>query len=80
MIWFWASVLIHLVVGFPYLFAGLLAPLWAVGVLVAIWIALGVLLIRTRSESPRDLLVPVLAAAIWLGAMSLGDGLLGWSA
>lgn len=80
MIWFWVSVALHLTVGFPYLFSGLLAPLWAVGVLMVIWVALAVLLVRTRSEGPRDLWAPVLAAAIWLGAMSAGDALLGWSA
>ena len=80
MLWFWGSVLIHVALGFPFLFAGLIAPLWAVGILVAIWIALGVLLIRTRNNSPRDLWAPVLAAAIWLAAMSLGEGLLSWSA
>jgi hypothetical protein len=80
MLWFWGAVGLHLVVGFPYLFAGLLAPLWAVGVLVLIWVALAVLLVRTRSQTPRDLWAPVLAAAIWLGAMSLGENLLNWSA
>ena len=80
MIWFGAAVVLHLVIGFPYLFSGLLAPLWAVGILVAIWVALGVLLIRTRSNGPRDLWAPVLGAAIWLAALNAGDGLLGWSA
>ena len=80
MIWFWAAALLQLVIGFPYLFSGLLAPLWAVGVLVLIWLGLSVLLVRTRSNGPRDLWAPVLAAALWLAAMSAGEGLLGWSA
>lgn len=80
MIWFWIAIAMHLTFGFPYLFSGLLAPLWAVAILVLIWLALGVLLVKTRGNSPRDLWAPVLAAAIWLGAMSAGDALLGWSA
>ncbi|HEY7874636.1 MAG TPA: hypothetical protein VIG64_05895 [Actinomycetota bacterium] len=80
MIWFWVAIVLQLVVGFFYLLSGLLAPLWAVGVLVAAWIALSVLLIRTRSQGPRDLWAPVLAAALWLGAMAAGEHLLGWNA
>ena len=79
MIWFGAAAVLHLVIGFPYVFSGLLAPLWAVGVLVAIWLALGVLLIRTRANSPRDLWAPFLGAAIWLAAINAGNGLLGWN-
>jgi hypothetical protein len=80
MIWFGVAVALHLALGFFYFLSGLVAPLWAVGVLVAIWVALGVLLIRTRSNGPRDLWAPVLAAAIWLGAINAGDRLLDWSA
>lgn len=80
MIWFGSAVVLHLVIGFPYLFSGLLAPLWAVGILVAIWLALAVLLVRTRSNGPRDLWAPVLGAAVWLAVMGAGDNLLGWSA
>ena len=80
MIWFGIAAALHLALGFFYLLSGLVAPIWAVGVLVAIWIALGVLLVRTRSNGPRDLWAPVLAAAIWLGAINAGDRLLDWSA
>lgn len=78
MIWFGVAVVLHLIAGFFYFLAGLVAPLWAVGILVVIWIALGVLLIRTRNNGPRDLWAPALAAALWLGAINAGDRLWGW--
>jgi hypothetical protein len=80
MIWFWGSVGLHLSVGFPYLLSGLLAPLWAVGILMVIWGALAVLLVRTKSQGPRDLWAPLLAAAIWLTVMGVREPLFGWTA
>ena len=78
MIWFALACLLHLVAGFFYISSGLIAPLWAVLVLIAIWIALAVGLIRRRATGARTLLVPTVAAAIWFVAISAGEMFLGW--
>ena len=70
----------HLVAGFYYLASGLLAPLWAVLLLLVVWAVLawvGARLVKRRSY--LVLLVPVVAAAVWLGVMSLGGAVLGWT-
>lgn len=69
------------VVGFFYLASGLVAPLWAVVVLMAIWIGLAVIgIIWFRRHPLRVLALPVAAAAIWWIAITLGERLLGWTA
>lgn len=78
MIWFALACLLHLVAGFFYISSGLIAPLWAVLVLTATWLALAVGLIQRRATGPRALLIPVLAAAIWFAAISAGEMFLGW--
>ena len=63
-----------------FLAAGLMAPLWAVVLLVAFWLALlvlGVLWFRRRPWWVVPL--PVVAALGWVGAMSAGEALLGWT-
>lgn len=80
MIWIALATLLHLVAGFFYLSSGLVAPLWAVGVLLAIWVALAVVLFRIRTSGPKTLLVPVAAAAIWFLVLWLGDTFLDWTA
>ncbi|HJR45762.1 MAG TPA: hypothetical protein VJ927_09175 [Actinomycetota bacterium] len=78
MIWFALACLLHLVAGFFYISSGLIAPLWAVLVLIAIWIGLAVLLVRRRRTGPETLLIPVLAGATWFVLISLGEMFLGW--
>ena len=78
MIWFVLACLLHLAAGFFYISSGLIAPLWAVLVLIAIWLTLAVVLIRRRDTGPRTLLIPVLAAAIWFVAISAGEMFLDW--
>lgn len=69
------------VIGFYYLVSGLMAPIWAVIGLLAFWVFLVVLGIRWFRLHPlRVLLLPVIAAVVWYGVMSLGDVLLGWTA
>ena len=66
---------------FPYAASGLVAPYWAVGVLLVVWLALMVVTCRWFMPHPRrTLLMAPLALAIWLGAISLGGLLLDWSA
>ena len=69
------------VVGFFYLASGLVAPLWAVIALMAIWIGLVVIgIIWFRRHPLRVLALPVAAAAIWWTVITLGERLLGWTA
>jgi hypothetical protein len=75
--------LLALIAMTPFYFAaGLMAPAWAVAVFILVWLGLfaaGVLLLVRR----RPLWViplPVAAALFWIGGMTLGDLLLGWTA
>jgi hypothetical protein len=77
----WVGLVVHLAFFFWYAASGLVAPTWAVVVLLAVWVALlcvAVWLLRTRPV--LVLLVPLAAALIWFGAVSAGDALLGWTA
>jgi hypothetical protein len=68
-------------VGFFYLASGLVAPLWAVIALMAIWIGLVAIgIIWFRRHPLRVLALPVAAAAIWWTVITLGERLLGWTA
>lgn len=74
------AVLLHALVGFFYVFSGLVTPAWAALVLVALWVALGVLLWRWRRRGPVVLAIPFVAAGLWWIAITAGDRLLGWTA
>lgn len=68
-------------IGFVYLTSGLVAPLWAVIMLVIIWLGLVFLGIAWFRRSPlRVLALPVLAVLIWLLVITAGERLLGWTA
>lgn len=63
-----------------YLASGLVAPLWAIVVLLLVWALLFVLACRWFRRHPyRVLLLPVLAAAAWFGTISAGEAFLGWT-
>jgi hypothetical protein len=69
------------VIGFFYLSSGLIAPLWAVIVLLVIWVGLVVLgVVWFRTHPWRVLALPVVAVAIWYAVITLGERLLGWTA
>ena len=71
----------HLGAGFFYLLSGLVAPTWAVIVLILWWAVLTAVGVRfVRRRSPLGLLVPLVAAASWFAAISLGSRYLGWVA
>ena len=77
----WVGLIAHLATLIWYMASGLVAPGWAVAVLLVIWVALlalAVYLLRTRPA--YVLLVPVAAAVIWFGAISAGGAWLGWTA
>ena len=80
MLWFALACVVHLVVGFFYISSGLVAPLWGVLLLLAIWLALAVVLVRLRERGPVTLLVPVAAGAIWFFVLWIGQALLDWTA
>lgn len=76
-----AGGLMHLVVGVFVSSSGLVAPLWAVVLLVAVWAALAVLLWRWHRRRPlATLAIPFVAAAVWWATITLGEQLLGWTA
>lgn len=77
------GVALHLLAGaFPFAVSGLIAPLWGVVVLYAIWLALlGVAVQLVRTGRLRlVLLVPFAAVVAWFTVMSFGGAVLGWTA
>lgn len=80
MIGFAFGVLLHVIVGVFVFSSGLIAPSWAVVVLVALWLVGASLLWSWRRAPVRALLVPVVMAAIWWAAIMAGDLWLGWTA
>lgn len=73
--------LAHLGPGFLIVVSGLVAPLWAVALMLAGWIALAVVLVRlVQRGSWWTPVVPVAAMAAWFGVLILGERLLGWTA
>lgn len=68
-------------IGFIYLTSGLVAPLWAVIVLVIIWMGLVIVGIAWFRPHPLRLLaLPVVAVLVWLLVITAGERLLGWTA
>lgn len=64
-----------------YLASGLVAPVWAIGLLLLAWLALAVTGVRSFRRRPWVvLLLPVLAGALWWLVITLGEQLLGWQA
>jgi hypothetical protein len=75
------AVALHLVVGFFVAASGLLAPAWAVVLLLAIWVTLLWAIVRLRRRTPLGvLLVPFAMAGILYLVLTLGERLLDWTA
>jgi hypothetical protein len=61
--------------------AGLVAPAWAVVLLLAVWLVHFVLACRWFTRRPYAvLLLPVAALALWFVALVAGGAFLGWNA
>ncbi|WP_238014975.1 hypothetical protein KZZ52_48825 [Dactylosporangium sp. AC04546] len=77
----WIGFAAHLATFVWYAASGLLAPGWAVGLLLLAWAALTVVAFRlVRGDRPLwTLVVPVADAAVWFGALSFGESVLGWT-
>ncbi|MGQ1838264.1 hypothetical protein ACT4S2_07370 [Kocuria turfanensis] len=70
----------HLVAGYFYLASGLMAPLWAVVLLLVWWVVLTVVGVRlVQRRSYLVLLVPVVAVVTWFALMWFGGQVLGWT-
>jgi hypothetical protein len=64
-----------------FLASGLMAPGWAVGIFIAVWLvlfALGIFWIRRKPLWVVPL--PLIAAAFWFGGMNAGAAWFGWTA
>jgi uncharacterized membrane protein (UPF0136 family) len=64
-----------------YAASGLLAPAWAVVLLLVVWLGLlfvAIWLLRSRRPVPV-LLTPIVAWLIWFGALTAGESWLGWT-
>jgi hypothetical protein len=71
----------HLVPGFFIVVSGLVAPLWAIIFMLAVWIAMGVAIVRmVRRGWWWTPVVPIVAMGFWFGFITLGEKLLGWQA
>ncbi|HEX2368274.1 MAG TPA: hypothetical protein VHM94_03460 [Acidimicrobiia bacterium] len=72
---------LHLVVGYFVLASGLVAPLWAVLMLVLIWVVALIVGWRIwRTHPAVAVVVPVATALIWLAVIAAGGRFLGWTA
>lgn len=78
----WLGWLAHVGLGvFPTSASGLLAPGWAVVVIVAVWGAAAVVAWRVGRRRPRwTPAVPLGYLLFWIGFLLAGDQLLGWTA
>jgi hypothetical protein len=77
----WAGFAAFLATLFFYAAAGLLAPGWAVVLLLVVWVALlAVAIWLLRSRRPLFVLpLPVASWLIWFGALTAGESFLGWT-
>lgn len=75
------AAILQLGVGFITLTSGLVAPLWAILVLAAVWVLAVTVLVRLARTRPLFTpLVPLGNAAVWVGLLAFGDAVLGWTA
>ena len=71
---------LHLLVFLIFLSSGLMVPIYVVGFLLAIWLALLVLAIRWRKQAWRVLAIPGIAMLLWFVIVQGGSWVFGWTA
>lgn len=72
---------LHLVLGLFIFFSTLIAPIWAVGLLSAVWMVALYFGWRTWRARPWvAIVVPLGVFALWMLTLLLGDAFLGWTA
>ena len=77
----WVGIVLLFPVLYLYLVSGLVAPLWAVVLLVACWLVLGLCAVRWVRRRPLVVLaLPFVGVALWWAVVSLGEVLFGWTA
>ncbi|MEN3540858.1 hypothetical protein AAH991_37495 [Microbispora sp. ZYX-F-249] len=77
----WLGLAGHLCTLPLYLASGLVAPLWAIIVLLVVWAGLvGVAVLAVRRRRAWGLAVPLLGVGVWLAGVSAGEAFLGWTA
>ena len=77
----WVSAVLMVLVGFLYLFSGLLVPVGVVPLLWLLWLGHLVLVIRQWKKRPWVVIsAPLLSYFLWLAAIQLGSALFGWTA
>jgi hypothetical protein len=70
----------HVVVGVFYLSSGLMAPMWAIVLLLVWWALLAAWLVRAAWRgSWWTPLAPLVAVVTWFAVMTAGEKLLGWT-
>lgn len=75
------AIALHAVAGWLVSVSGLLAPLWAIVLLAAVWLGACVPLVRAvRARARWAPLVPLAFFALWFATMTAGDLALGWTA
>ncbi|HYN96196.1 MAG TPA: hypothetical protein VES42_20320 [Pilimelia sp.] len=77
----WLGLLAHAALFFWFAASGLVAPGWAVALLLAMWA--GLLLFGAWLRRRRPLLtplVPIAALLLWLAVITAGETLLNWTA
>ena len=77
----WLGLAAFLATAILYVSSGLLAPGWALLLLMIVWLALLVAAIQfLRTRRPLYVLaIPIVACAIWFGALTAGEHWLGWT-
>ncbi|SDX91742.1 hypothetical protein SAMN05444365_10164 [Micromonospora pattaloongensis] len=77
----WLGLAGHAFMLFWYAVSGLVAPSWAIVLLMMVWAGLLAVAVRLLRSRPLLVpLVPIAAAVIWIGALTAGQIWLNWTA